>query len=181
MKDNEIKATHRRTIAMKDELTAVDIQKMKEEIEYRQAVLTPKFKDEVVRTRALGDLSENDEYRSAKRELNRNYSRIRYLKAMIETAVVIEVEKSDSETVGLFDHVTIWYEDDEEERTITLVTTLRNDALSGLISKESPLGKALLGHRVGDRVPVHVNDDYTYYVEIRALEKGTDDATLSIN
>ena len=92
---------------MKDELTAVDIQKMKEEIEYRQAVLTPKFKDEVARTRALGDLSENDEYRSAKRELNRNYSRIRYLKAMIETAVVIEVANSGEDTVDLFDHVTI--------------------------------------------------------------------------
>lgn len=166
---------------MKDELTAVDIKKMKEEIEYRQAVLTPKFKDEVARTRALGDLSENDEYRSAKRELNRNYSRIRYLKAMIETAVIIEVEESDDETVGLFDHVTIWYEDDEEERTITIVTTLRNDALSGLISKESPLGKALLGRRVGERVKIDVNENYSYYVEIRSLEKGADDASLSIN
>lgn len=166
---------------MKDELTAVDIKKMKEEIEYRQAVLTPKFKDEVARTRALGDLSENDEYRSAKRELNRNYSRIRYLKAMIETAVVIEVEESDDETVGLFDHITIWYEDDEEERTITIVTTLRNDVLNGLISKESPLGKALLGRRVGERVKIDVNENYSYYVEIRSIEKGADDASLNIN
>lgn len=166
---------------MKDELTAVDIQKMKEEIEYRQAVLTPKFKEEVARTRALGDLSENDEYRSAKRELNRNYSRIRYLKAMIETAVVIEVEESDDDTVGLFDHVTIWYEEDEEERTITIVTTLRNDVLSDLISKESPLGKTLLGRKVGERVKIDVNENYSYYVQIRSLEKGTDDKSLAIN
>lgn len=166
---------------MKDELTAVDIQKMKEEIEYRQAVLTPKFKEEVARTRALGDLSENDEYRSAKRELNRNYSRIRYLKAMIETAVVIEVEESDDQTVGLFDHVTIWYEEDEEERTITIVTTLRNDVLSDLISKESPLGKTLLGRKVGERVKIDVNENYSYYVQIRSLEKGTDDKSLAIN
>ena len=166
---------------MKDELTAVDIQKMKEEIEYRQAVLTPKFKDEVARTRALGDLSENDEYRSAKRELNRNYSRIRYLKAMIETAVVIEVENSGEDTVDLFDHVTIWYEDDEEERTIKIVTTLRNDVLNDLISKESPLGKTLLGKKVGDRVKIDVNENYSYYVEIKSLEKGTDDASLNIN
>ncbi|MBQ4590775.1 MAG: GreA/GreB family elongation factor [Clostridia bacterium] len=166
---------------MKDELTAVDIKKMKEEIEYRQAVLTPKFKEEVARTRALGDLSENDEYRSAKRELNRNYSRIRYLKAMIETAVVIEIEETDEDTVALFDHVTIWYEDDEEERTITIVTTLRNDVLNGLISKESPLGKALLGRRVGERIKIDVNENYSYYVEIRDLEKGADDASLSIN
>ncbi len=166
---------------MKDELTAVDIQKMKEEIEYRQAVLTPKYKEEVARTRALGDLSENDEYRSAKRELNRNYSRIRYLKAMIETAVVIEVAETDDETVGLFDHVTIWYEEDEEERTITIVTTLRNDVLSDLISKESPLGKTLLGRKVGDRVRIDVNETYSYYVQIRSLEKGTDDHSLAIN
>ncbi len=166
---------------MKDELTAVDIQKMKEEIEYRQAVLTPKYKEEVARTRALGDLSENDEYRSAKRELNRNYSRIRYLKAMIETAVVIEVDETDDETVGLFDHVTIWYEEDEEERTITIVTTLRNDVLSDLISKESPLGKTLLGKKVGERVKIDVNEQYSYYVQIRSLEKGTDDHSLAIN
>lgn len=165
---------------MHNELTEVDIKKMREEIEYRQAVLTPKYKDEVARTRALGDLSENDEYRSAKRELNRNYSRIRYLKAMIETAVVIKIDADDN-TVGLFDHVTLYYEDDEEERTIRIVTTLRNDVLHDLISKESPLGKAVLGKKVGDRIKIDVNDKYSYYVVIRALEKGTDDENLKIN
>lgn len=165
---------------MHNELTEVDIKKMREEIEYRQTVLTPKYKDEVARTRALGDLSENDEYRSAKRELNRNYSRIRYLKAMIETAVVIKIDADDS-TVGLFDHVTLYYEDDEEERTIRIVTTLRNDVLHDLISKESPLGKAVLGKKVGDRIKINVNDKYSYYVVIRALEKGTDDENLKIN
>ena len=165
---------------MHNELTEVDIKKMREEIEYRQAVLTPKYKDEVARTRALGDLSENDEYRSAKRELNRNYSRIRYLKAMIETAVVIKIDADDN-TVGLFDHVTLYYEDEEEERTIRIVTTLRNDVLHDLISKESPLGKAVLGKKVGDRIKINVNDKYSYYVVIRALEKGTDDENLKIN
>ncbi len=165
---------------MHNELTSVDIKKMKEEIAYRQSVITPKCKEEVQRTRALGDLSENDEYRSAKRELNRNYSRIRYLKAMIETAIVIEV-KSVEDEVSLFDHVTIYYEDDDEERTITIVTTLRNDVLKDLISKESPLGKSLLGHKIGDRVKINVNEEISYYVEIRAIEKGTDDETLSIN
>ncbi len=165
---------------MHNELTEVDIKKMREEIEYRQAVLTPKYKDEVARTRALGDLSENDEYRSAKRELNRNYSRIRYLKVMIETAVVIKIDTDDN-TVGLFDHVTLYYEDEEEERTIRIVTTLRNDVLHDLISKESPLGKAVLGKKVGDRIKIDVNDKYSYYVVIRALEKGTDDENLKIN
>ncbi len=166
---------------MHNELTEVDIKKMKEEIEYRQAVLTPKFKDEVARTRALGDLSENDEYRSAKRELNRNYSRIRYLKAMIETAIVIKVEKADDDTVALFDHVTVYYEDDEEERTITIVTTLRNDVLQDLISKESPLGKAVLGRKVGDRVLIKVNENYSYYIKIVSLIKGHDDENLKIH
>ena len=165
---------------MHNELTEVDIKKMREEIEYRQAVLTPKYKDEVARTRALGDLSENDEYRSAKRELNRNYSRIRYLKVMIETADVIKIDTDDN-TVGLFDHVTLYYEDEEEERTIRIVTTLRNDVLHDLISKESPLGKAVLGKKVGDRIKIDVNDKYSYYVVIRALEKGTDDENLKIN
>ncbi len=164
---------------MHDELTEVDIQKMKEEIRWRREELNPKLREEVRRTRELGDLSENDEYRSAKREWNRNNGRIRYLEAMIETAVVIKVEH-DEDTVGLFDKVTLYYEEDDEENTITLVTTLRNDVFSGHISKESPVGKAIMGHRVGDRVIVQVNDKISYPVVIRKIEKGEDDPTLQI-
>lgn len=163
-----------------NELTEVELNKIKEEISYRQSVLTPKFIAEVQRTRAFGDLSENDEYRSAKRELNRNYSRIRYLKAMLENAVVVNYE-SDEDKIGLFDHVTLWYEDDEEERTITIVTPLRHDILNDRISKDSPLGQALLGHREGDRVLIKVNDKYSYYVLVRELTKGEDDDSLKIN
>ena len=132
------------------------------------------------RTRALGDLSENDEYRSAKRDLNRNYSRIRYLINMLENAVVVNYSSAD-DSVGLFDHVTLWNEEDEEESVITLTTPLRNDVLNGLISKESPLGAAIMGHKVGDKVTVKVNDQYSYVVEIKALEKGSDDASQTIN
>ena len=164
---------------MHDELTEVDIQKMKEEIRWRREELNPKLREEVRRTRELGDLSENDEYRSAKREWNRNNGRIRYLEAMIETAVVIKVDH-DEDTVGLFDKVTLYYEEDDEENTITLVTTLRNDVFSGHISKESPVGKAIMGHRVGDRVIVQVNDKISYPVVIRKIEKGEDDPTLQI-
>lgn len=164
----------------KNELTEVEINKIKEEIAYRQTEVTPKCIAEVQRTRAFGDLSENDEYRSAKRELNRNYSRIRYLKNMLKDAVVVEYS-SEEDTVGLFDHVTVWYEDDEEEREITIVTPLRHDILNDLISKDSPLGKALIGHRAGDRVLIEVNEKYSYYVVIRALRKGKDDETLTIN
>ena len=163
---------------MHDELTEVDIQKMKEEIEYRMQ-LNPKLRDEVRRTRELGDLSENDEYRSARREWNRNNSRINYLKAMIETAIVIKVDHAE-DTVGLFDKVTLWSEEDEEESTITLVTTLRNDVLNGYVSKESPLGTAIMGKKKGDRVFVKVNENYSYPVVIRQIEKGVDDPSLKI-
>ncbi len=164
---------------MHDELTEVDIQKMKDEIRWRREELNPKLRDEVRRTRELGDLSENDEYRSAKREWNRNNGRIRYLEAMIETAIVIKVDHAE-DTVGLFDKVTLFYEEDDEENTITLVTTLRNDVFGGYISKESPVGKAIMGHRVGDRVIVQVNDKISYPVVIRKIEKGEDDPNLKI-
>ncbi|MBQ3590944.1 MAG: GreA/GreB family elongation factor [Clostridia bacterium] len=164
---------------MHDELTEVDIQKMKEEIRWRREELNPKLRDEVRRTRELGDLSENDEYRSAKREWNRNNGRIRYLEAMIETAIVIKVDHAE-DTVGLFDKVTLFYEEDDEENTITLVTTLRNDVFGGYISKESPVGKAIMGHKVGDRVIVQVNDKISYPVVIRKIEKGEDDPNLKI-
>lgn len=164
---------------MHDELTEVDIQKMKEEIRWRREELNPKLRDEVRRTRELGDLSENDEYRSAKREWNRNNGRIRYLEAMIETAIVIKVDHAE-DTVGLFDKVTLFYEEDDEENTITLVTTLRNDVFGGYISKESPVGKAIMGHKVGDRVIVQVNEKISYPVVIRKIEKGEDDPSLKI-
>ena len=164
---------------MHDELTEVDIQKMKEEIRWRREELNPKLRDEVRRTRELGDLSENDEYRSAKREWNRNNGRIRYLEAMIETAIVIKVDHA-ADTVGLFDKVTLFYEEDDEENTITLVTTLRNDVFGGYISKESPVGKAIMGHKVGDRVIVQVNEKISYPVVIRKIEKGEDDPSLKI-
>ncbi len=165
---------------MHDELTQVDIKKMREEIEYRKKVLTPQLKEHLQAARDLGDLSENDEYRSAKRELNKNYSRIRYLTAMIETAVIIDV-KSPDDRVGLFDKVTIRYEEDDEVRTVAIVTTLRNDVLNGYISKESPFGKALLGHKVGDRIKIDASADYSYYVVIEKIEKGHDDESLEIS
>lgn len=165
---------------MHNELTAVDIKKMQEEIDYRCLELRPKLLAEVQRTREYGDLSENAEYKEAKREKNQNESRIRYLKNMIATAKVIEVKKKDDE-VCLFDTVTYYVEEDEEEEVRTIVTTLRNDVLSGLLSKDSPLGKTLLGKKVGDRVFVKVNDNYGYYIVIRNIKKGEDDESIPIS
>ena len=164
---------------MYDELTAVDIQKMQEEINYRVRELRPQLIEEVKVARSFGDLSENFEYKAAKREKNRNDSRIRYLERMIRTAKVIEV-KDQGDRAGLFDKVTIYNELAKQEMTLQIVTTLRQDALKGLISKESPVGKAVLGRRAGDRVQVDMGGGRSYWITIRSIEKGTDDGSIPI-
>ena len=164
---------------MHDELTKVDIQKMQEEIDHRIKVLRPQIIEEVKTTRAFGDLSENFEYKEAKRVRSKNESRIRYLQRMIGTARVISDTSKDGE-IGLFDKVEITFEEDDETQTIRLVTTLRQEAEKGLISKESPLGRAVMGHKAGDRVLVRVNPEYSYHVVIRSVEKGGDDESLPI-
>ena len=165
---------------MYDELTAVDIQKMKDELDHRIRVLRPKLIEDVQTARAFGDLSENFEYKCAKQAKNRNESRIRYLERMIRTAKVIEV-KAEEDAVSLFDKVIIYNEMVKKEMNIQIVTTLRQDVLKGLVSKESPVGKALMGHKVGDRVQVEVSPDMKYFVEIRSIEKGEDDASMEIS
>ncbi len=165
---------------MFDELTEVDIKKMEEEILYRESVLGPELLAEMKRTREFGDLSENAEYKEAKREKRRNEGRIRYLRNMIRTANVIEIEES-SDKVALFDKVKIFNEKMGAEKEIQIVTTLRQNALLGYVSKESPLGSAVMGHKVGDRVLVTVNEKMSYYVVIRSLEKGQDNEDLPIS
>ena len=165
---------------MYDELTEVDIRKMREEMDYRIRELRPQLIEEVQTARAFGDLSENYEYKCAKQAKNRNDSRIRYLERMIRTAKVIEV-KDTADTVGLFDSVTIYNEMVKKEMTLRIVTTLRQDALKGLISKESPVGHAPMGHKAGERVEVTVSPEMKYTVEIRKIEKGTDDESLDIS
>ena len=165
---------------MYDELTEVDIQKMREEIDYRIRELRPKLIADVQTARAFGDLSENFEYKCAKQEKNRNESRIRYLERMIKTAKVISAG-SGGEGIELFDRVVVFNEKLGKEMNLRIVTTLRQDARQGLISKESPVGKALLGRRVGDRVLVKVSPELSYYLVVRSLEKGEDDAGLAIS
>ena len=164
---------------MYDELTREDIQKMQEEIDYRVQVLRPKLIEDVQTARAFGDLSENFEYKVAKQDKNRNDARIRYLQRMIKTAKVIE-DRSGADTAGLYDHVEILMENTGKRRTIQLVTTLRQDALAGLISNESPVGKAVMGHRAGDRVEVHMENGRTFFVQILSIEKGKDDGSIPI-
>ena len=165
---------------MRNELTQKDIELMKQELDHRRLVLRPQLIEAVKEARAFGDLSENFEYKAAKREKNRNDSRIRYLENMIKTAKVID-GTSQGAGIGLFDKVTIYLEEDDEEETIQLVTTLRQDALKGLISKESPVGKALMGHQVGDRVLIEAGADCRYYVQVRAVEKTGEDPDIPIS
>lgn len=164
---------------MFDELTQVDIDKMKEELEYRIGTVRPKILEEVKFTRSFGDLSENAEYHAAKRERGKNESRIRYLRNMLKTAILIDSE-SKSDEIGLFDTVTYYVEEDNCEETVRIVTTLRQNSMQGLISKESPMGMAIMGKREGDRVFIKVNDNYGYYIVIRKIEKGDDDSSLEI-
>ena len=165
---------------MHDELTQVDMEKMRQELEMRETVLMPKILEDVKVARGFGDLSENFEYKAAKAEQRKNMSRIRYLKQMLASAVVIEA-RSANDVVGLFDSVKLFMEDDEEEITVQFVTTLRQNPLENRISKESPLGRAVMGHRVGERAYVQVSDEYGYWVEIRSIEKGRDDESMEIS
>ena len=158
---------------MHNELTKKDIELMRQELEYRRTVLRPKLIEDVQTARAFGDLSENFEYKAAKRDKNRNDSRCRYLENMIKTAVVIS-DQSREGTVGLYDKVTFYVEEDDETVTCQIVTTMRQDALKNLISKESPVGKAVLGKKVGDRATVQVNDSYSYDIVIQSIEPGED-------
>lgn len=163
---------------MYDELTKVDIEKMESEIRYRITELRPRLIEDVKTAREFGDLSENDEYKVAKREKNRNESRIRYLERMVKTARVVDA--GSGEGISLFDKVTLYLIDDDETEHIQLVTSMRQDALAGRITRNSPVGKAIWGKRAGDRVTVTVSEDYSYEVEILAVEPGEDDESLPI-
>lgn len=161
---------------MHNELTRNDIKKMEEEIEYRKLVVRKEAIEAVKEARAQGDLSENFEYYAAKKEKNKNESRIRYLERMIKTATIIEDESAEDE-VGLFNTIELYIEEDDVTETYKLVTTVRGNSRKGYISTESPLGKAVFGHKVGDRIFVKVNESYGYYVVIKSIIKTTDDGT----
>ena len=164
---------------MHDELTKNDIKKMQEELDYRRLELMPQLIEEVKRTRAFGDLSENFEYKAAKQAQNKNRSRIRYLEGMIKSAKVID-DRSKADEVGLFDKVEIYMPEEGDTEIIQVVTTVRCDPRKGLISKESPFGKQVLGKKVGDRFTVQVNESYSYVAEIRSITKTEDDGSAPL-
>ncbi|MBP3538503.1 MAG: GreA/GreB family elongation factor [Oscillospiraceae bacterium] len=164
---------------MYNELTKNDIKKMQEELDYRRLELMPGLIEEVKRTRAFGDLSENFEYKAAKQAQNKNRSRIRYLEGMIKTAKVID-DNSAADEVGLFDKVEIYIPDDDETEVMQVVTTVRCDPRRGLVSKDSPFGRAVLGKKVGDTFTVQVNEGYSYDAIIRSITKTEDDGSAPL-
>jgi transcription elongation factor GreA len=149
---------------------------MEAEIEHRKLVIRKQALEDVKVARAQGDLSENFEYKAAKQFKNENERRIRYLERMIRTAVIVSEESAEDE-VGMNNTVDVYFEEDDETETYKLVTTVRSNSLKNLISRESPLGAAIFGHKVGDRCEVQVNDDYSYFVVIRRIENTVDDGT----
>lgn len=160
---------------MREQLTESDVKKIQEEIEHRKLVVRKEAIEAVKEARAHGDLSENFEYHAAKKDKNKNESRIRYLERMLKTAeIVSDVSKEDE--VGINNTVTVYFEEDDEEQVFRLVTSIRGNSMKHLISTESPIGKAILGKKVGDRVEVVVNDSYSYYIIIRKIENTTDDS-----
>jgi len=164
---------------MHNELTKKDIEIMQAELDERRLKLMPELIEEVKRTRAFGDLSENFEYKAAKQAQNRNKGRIRYLERMINSAKIIE-DNSSADEIGLYDKVSLFMEEEDEMMTVQVVTTVRCDPLHGLISKESPLGVLLLGKRVGDRFTVQVNENYSYTAVVKNIEKGEDDGSAQL-
>lgn len=165
---------------MHNELTQGDLKLMQEELDDRRIRLRPHLLEAVKEARAFGDLSENFEYKAAKQEKNRNESRIRFLENMMNTAVVVR-DHGGEDAVGLFDRITVFLEDEGETEIWQLVTTMRQDALHGLISRESPVGKALLGQKVGARVHVDIAGGPGYYAVIQGIEAGLDDGSIPLN
>ena len=164
---------------MYDKLTKNDIRRLEEEIEHRKLVVRKQAIAEVKEARAHGDLSENFEYYAAKRFKNQNESRIRYLEKMVKTANIIEDDSKEDE-VGLDNTVTVYFVEDDEEEIYKLVTSVRGDSVSNLITIESPLGKALMGHKEGDTVSVKVNEQVSYDVVIKNIEKTKDEGKEGI-
>ena len=160
-------------------MTQSDVKKIQEEIDYRKLVVRKEAIEAVKEARAQGDLSENFEYYAAKRDKNKNESRIRYLERMLKNATIVS-DTSKTGEAGMNNFVEVYFEDDDETETYKIVTTVRGNSLDNKISNESPLGRAVLGHKAGDRVYVKVNDRAGYYVVVKSIDKTADDGTDQI-
>jgi transcription elongation factor GreA len=167
---------------MHERMTCGDVAKLQEELDHRKLVIRHQILDELKEAKAQGDLSENFEYHAAKQARGKNESRIRYLQGMINTAVIVDDGAAQKEAglVSMDRPVRIYIPEDDEEQDIRIVTSIRGNSMKGLISIESPLGKALLHHREGDTVRVKISDGYSYDVVIRQVGDTVDEADDAI-
>lgn len=156
-------------------MTKGDVAKIEAELEHRKVVVRRQAAKEIAEAAAQGDRSENFEYYAAKKFRGENESRIRYLERVLKTAVVISDESKEDE-VGINNRVVIFDRDMQQEETLRIVTSMRGDMLNDQISIESPIGKALMHHKVGDVVTVRVDDSFSYQVEIRQIIKENDES-----
>lgn len=164
---------------MAEQLTKKDVARIEAEIEMRKLEMRPKLIEAVKEARAQGDLSENFEYYAAKREKNKNESRIRYLEKVLRFANVIEDEAKEDE-VGLEKTVKVRFEEDDTIETYRIVTPIRCNSLQNKVSIESPIGKALMGHKKGDRVEVELPNGMSYFLTIEEVLNTIDDGTDKI-
>ena len=148
--------------------------KLVEELRQLTDVELPRAKEALVEAREKGDLSENFEYHAARKAKGENDSRIRYLENMIRTAVIVE-DRSGEDQVGLEKRVVVRFPDEGEEESYKIVTSVRGNSLQGLITPESPLGSALMGHRPGDTVHVRINENAGYDVQIVSVSRADDE------
>ncbi|MBO6119756.1 MAG: transcription elongation factor GreA [Lachnospiraceae bacterium] len=161
-----------------EKLTRADVKKIQDEILERKTVLRPKILEDVKTARAQGDLSENFEYYAARKANRENNSRIEYLEKMLKYATIIEEDSNGG--VSLNNTVKVKFVEegvDEvswEEDTYKIVTSIRADSMKNKVSIESPLGKALLSHKVDELVKVELENGSSYELKIIEIDTTTD-------
>ncbi len=132
-------------------LTREGLRQLQEELDQLVRVRREEVAERIRQARDFGDIAENAEYAEAKNEQSLVEGRIATLEAMIRNAVLIEEEPRETGVVGLGAEVQVAFEDGGEE-SYSIVGPAEADPLRGKISNESPLGRALIGHRAGDEV-----------------------------
>lgn len=164
---------------MGEKITIEDKKRIEDEIRHRKLVERPKAIADVQEARAHGDLSENFEYKVAKQFKNQNDSRIRYLERILRYAKIIDSHCKEGE-VGVNTIVKVYFLEDDAEETYKIVTSMRGNSLENKISIDSPMGRALQHRKVNDTVNIKVNDNYSYDVVIKSIDRFFDDGTDEI-
>ena len=155
---------------MHNELTKIDIQKMREERDYRRVTLRPQLLEEVKVARGFGDLSENSEYDEAKNEQGKLYSRIAELEEILQHVVIVDESNAPTNVVTIGCKVTVADKNGNTMPAYRIVGSQESDPMNGIISEESPFGKALVGAKEGDTVTVEAPSGAIVYT-VQKIER----------